>query len=186
MLRTLLAGLIALNCLSHLPWGASLARADHEASKNCDLSPADARRIVVTARLVEINRTAMRRLGVDFASVNEGKAMPRVNGERGTGMPTTPSDEFIHGLCANGLAKVLAERTVVTTEGRAALVGAGSREVASASAKRSAADAEKQVGARLRVEPRRVGEDLIRVAYQFEFHGANHYVFRSESLITAR
>jgi pilus assembly protein CpaC len=138
-----------------------------------------AEKIRVHVRVMELDRTKLRQLGVDFAAIEEREADQRtlsaLSGKSINipGMPSTGVDDFMFvsmnnqllgifdALEKRGVTRVLASPTVVTIDGQEAEIKVGSQL---AGPNQSAVPgAPQEFGTQLRVKPTLVGNGKVRL-----------------------
>lgn len=151
-----------------------------------DIAPVSGQQMIIKTRFVEINRSKLKHLGVDYSSIdNKGKIKHvelNADDERnviryqdnGTGSSVNFIDQgdaaisslpyygFLDALCENKIARTLAEQTIAVRDGCSASLSSGSTVEVQVADKGSE---KKFIGTKLEVTPQIVEEDKVRVDF---------------------
>lgn len=115
--------------------------------------------ITVDVKLIEVSRTKMRELGVDFTTF-DGQRGKKVDGGLAVQqMSSSASVGFVEALVKNRVARKIAEPRIAVTSGREAQLSAGSQSEAS----EAEAGANEQAGIELRMTPTLLADGRVQV-----------------------
>ena len=143
---------------------------DHRLSTGRQL-PNVRSQIIIHTKLVEVSRGKLRDLGVDWSDAINGSQIQGVEAHFGLfSHHPTATGELLNALCQNGLARVLAEPTLVTLDGRPASFAT---EGKTPKTRKSQTESEKPqtTGTRLDVVPRTVSKNTVCIDLRLEWSG---------------
>jgi Flp pilus assembly secretin CpaC len=115
--------------------------------------------IAVDVKLLEVARTKMRELGVDFTTFDGKRSKNADGGFAVQQVPSAASIGFIEALVKNRMARKIAEPKIAATSGREAQLSASSQSEAS----ETEAGANEQAGIELRMTPTLLADGRVQV-----------------------
>jgi len=148
-------------------------------------SEGNTQQIIIRTKLIEINRSKLRRLGVDFAGffgegavrsakLDQAKTIEsnfRFDGVKESPIATSSLSVlgFLDALCQNEIARILSDPTIITVVGRAATLSSGSTiqiDGPPGDEKNCTTDF---IGTKLEVVPHLVANNKIRIGYRLDY-----------------
>lgn len=131
-------------------------KAEESAAPSAEKAP---QMIVVGVKLVEISRTKMRELGVEFTAL-KGQRGEKVEGELAfQQLPPAAGIGFVEALTKNRIARIIADPKIAALSGQEAHLSVGSQSEAS----EAEAGANEQAGIELRMTPTLLADGRVQV-----------------------
>ncbi len=169
--------LVAFTCQSFLSHARAEEQEPQVTGNAVDIvKRGDVKQVVIEARLFELNRTKMRRLGFDIATKHGKTATPLeiahnifTPGDEGQPPSAESVSNFLDALCRNGVARILAEPTLTTVDNHTASLVVGS------SIERSVPESDNRVtiflGTKFDVTPRIGTNDRVSLDLRISWRG---------------